>query len=500
MSKTVQHDDWKSKYRDLLTEFEQKEGHWQKTENTLRGLASRVSIAAMGRDEVIDKHLSMILDIIKGRQPETLLNMELEGLAAAVLNHEQQEQPGDTVDIAQFIASLDIDPAEQKRFIDAVEAAGADQHMQALGTLATELNGILNQPTSSASGNAQQTIQEVLVTLIRHMHSVPGLNLAVDELKNRLTEELSPAALNELLGNLANAVTAIICSIDQDKQDLEAFLKQVTAQLGQFESWAYGNESDATARREDADSLEQQVEQQVGSLQGELENSSELDELKQRVQLRLDAIADQFKAYRLSENARAQDSGKRNALLLEEINQLKVRTHELAERCRQQESQLMHDALTGVYTRHAYQQRLQEEFQRWQRHRQPLCYSIWDIDHFKHVNDNFGHQTGDRLLTVVARLLADSTRAEDFVARIGGEEFVVLFPATNLDIAHELTDRLRKKIAKVKFHYKGTPIMVTISGGITEFGEGDTPETVYARADKALYTAKTGGRNRIIAN
>ena len=156
----------------------------------------------------------------------------------------------------------------------------------------------------------------------------------------------------------------------------------------------------------------------------------------------------------------------------------------------------MHDTLTGVHTRYAYDQRIQEEFQRWQRHGQPLAYSIWDIDFFKKVNDQYGHQIGDRLLAGIAGLLAEHTRSEDFVARIGGEEFVVLFPATTLDTALILAQRLRAALADAGFHFKGDPIAVTLSCGLTEFREGDTPEQVYERADKALYEAKRAGRNR----
>ncbi|MEM9058329.1 MAG: GGDEF domain-containing protein, partial [Pseudomonadota bacterium] len=122
--------------------------------------------------------------------------------------------------------------------------------------------------------------------------------------------------------------------------------------------------------------------------------------------------------------------------------------------------------------------------------------AIWDIDFFKRVNDSYGHQAGDRLLAAVARLLSDSTRVEDFVARLGGEEFVVLFPATDLAAARPLVERLREKIAAAKFHFRGSPLPVTVSCGLTEFRAGDTPTAVYERADKALYEAKSAGRNR----
>lgn len=497
MAETAHRDDWKSKYRELLSEYEHKEGVWQEADGVLRGTATRLAIAAMGRDAMMDKHLAVIVDVIKGRQPESLLELELDGLSNAVLDHEQAL--GASLDLSEFVASLDIDAADQKRVIDALEADGGNNRTHALIELASDLNSLLAvRSDAEQADEPHKTIQHVLATLVRHMHTVPGLGAAVDELKGRLAGDLSSKTLDTLLQNLASAVTSVIRSIDEDKQQLEAFLEQVTQQLAQFELWAQGSENEAIARRQEADQLERGVEEEVGSLKGDLESSSEMSDLKLRVQQRLDAIAQQFKAFRQSEDQRTTEASKRHLVLLEEINQLRVRTHELAERCKSQEEQLMHDTLTGVYTRYAYEKRLQEEYQRWQRHGQSLCYSIWDIDHFKHVNDNFGHQTGDKLLSIVATMLSTSTRAEDFVARIGGEEFVVLFPATNLEMASELTDRLRKKIAGVKFHFKGAPILVTISCGITDFRQGDTPQSVYERADKALYSAKTGGRNRVV--
>ena len=499
MAETADREDWKSKYRDLLTELEQKEGDWQAVDGALRGVASRLAIAAMGRDAAIDRHLTTILDAIKRKQPEQRLQSELEGLSAAVLRHEKQIAASEAIDLSRFVASLELTPATQKRFIDGLESDTANLRMQALNELASELNTLLQVPATTSPDHDQSTaVHAVLNTMVRHMGGVPELEVAVEDLKQRLHDGTSQEALDTLLENLAAAVGGVIKSIGEDKRELETFLEQVTQQLAQFEDWARGNESETVARRKDADSLERNVEQQVGGLQSDMETSTEMSDLKGRVQKRLDSIAEQLTLFRTTEEHRAEAAGKRNAALLEEINRLKVRTNELAARCTDQEDRLMHDALTGAHTRYAYDERLQEEFQRWQRHGLPLSYSIWDLDFFKSVNDNFGHQTGDRLLAIVAGMLTDSTRVEDFVARIGGEEFVVLFPATDLERAQVLADRLREKIAAVSFHFKGTPIPVTVSCGITEFRQGDTPESVYERADKALYEAKAEGRNRCV--
>jgi diguanylate cyclase len=156
----------------------------------------------------------------------------------------------------------------------------------------------------------------------------------------------------------------------------------------------------------------------------------------------------------------------------------------------------MLDSLTGVHSRYAYEQRLEEEFQRWQRHAQPLTFSVWDIDFFKRVNDTYGHDVGDRMLRGVADLLGRKKRTEDFLARIGGEEFVLLLPMTTLEAAVGVADKLRSAIETTTFIHHGKPVPVTISCGLTEFREGDLPATVYERADRALYQAKNGGRNR----
>jgi diguanylate cyclase len=159
----------------------------------------------------------------------------------------------------------------------------------------------------------------------------------------------------------------------------------------------------------------------------------------------------------------------------------------------------MLDSLTGVHSRYAYEQRLEEEYQRWQRHAQPLTFSIWDVDLFKRINDTCGHDAGDRLLRGIADILGRHKRVEDFLARIGGEEFVLLLPMTSLEAAKNVAEKLRAAVENAVFRHHGAPVPVTISCGLTEFRAGDTPTSVYERADRALYQAKAQGRNRCVA-
>lgn len=151
------------------------------------------------------------------------------------------------------------------------------------------------------------------------------------------------------------------------------------------------------------------------------------------------------------------------------------------------------DLLTGLPNRRALMEQLDEHLALAQRGRQTLSVMLIDIDHFKQVNDGHGHEVGDEVLTTLARLLASRVRACDLVGRWGGEEFLLLAPATHESEAWELAERIRQAVAGTVFPH-GTPL--TISLGVAEFRPGDHREALLRRADNALYSAKAGGRNQ----
>ncbi len=132
------------------------------------------------------------------------------------------------------------------------------------------------------------------------------------------------------------------------------------------------------------------------------------------------------------------------------------------------------------------------------RHGRPFSVALLDIDHFKRVNDRYGHVAGDRVLRAVAKLLDENRRTEDFLGRYGGEEFAVLLPETGLDAAAAAAEKLRRCVEKAKMNYEGAVIPVTLTAGVAEASSADTdPARLFSRADKALYSGKAGGRNRI---
>ena len=125
---------------------------------------------------------------------------------------------------------------------------------------------------------------------------------------------------------------------------------------------------------------------------------------------------------------------------------------------------------------------------------------IWDVDDFKKINDTYGHKAGDKVLVTIATVLYDNIRETDFIARFGGEEFVLLLPETNIDNAASVTEKLRKAIAECQFHHGDKDVQITVSAGLTEFVSGDSVESAFERADQYMYTAKRGGKNRCISD
>lgn len=157
------------------------------------------------------------------------------------------------------------------------------------------------------------------------------------------------------------------------------------------------------------------------------------------------------------------------------------------------------DPLTRIPNRRAYDLRIKEELQRYHRYRQSFSLLLFDVDHFKKVNDSFGHWAGDKCLREAIKRIKPVMRDSDFLARYGGEEFVIILPGTDRESARAVAERLRVMIEKTHFMFQGQEIPLTISIGVTETESSDTNQQVlFSRVDAAMYQAKRSGRNQVV--
>jgi diguanylate cyclase (GGDEF)-like protein len=167
---------------------------------------------------------------------------------------------------------------------------------------------------------------------------------------------------------------------------------------------------------------------------------------------------------------------------------------ELQELARDLRFQATTDPLTGLYNRLKFDEALASEMARARRYGTPLTLVLYDVDHFKQVNDRYGHQVGDNALVRLSQIVSMQIRNTDLLARWGGEEFVILAPGSDGEMARQAAEKLAAAIGRVVFDEAGT---ITCSFGIAQHVDGDSADTLIARADHALYRAKMNGRNRV---
>ena len=189
-----------------------------------------------------------------------------------------------------------------------------------------------------------------------------------------------------------------------------------------------------------------------------------------------------------------------------ELEELRTRVHDanseitrLQVELEQTSELIRHDPLTGVLNRKGLDEALTRETALARRRGTALCVGLLDVDNFKQINDNHGHQTGDEALQHLVDVVRENVRPQDSVARYGGEEFVVLLPDTLLDSAVATMVRLQRALTKRFFLTRQQKLLITFSAGVAEMHDGEAPEEALDRADKAMYIAKRSGKNRVIA-
>ncbi|WP_178862306.1 sensor domain-containing diguanylate cyclase [Thiomicrorhabdus cannonii] len=188
------------------------------------------------------------------------------------------------------------------------------------------------------------------------------------------------------------------------------------------------------------------------------------------------------------------DNAKLKALTKNHTSKLQHLNQQLEQKVQTAEYNANHDMLTGLFNRRRFEEQLEIEIQRTQRYQQPLSLMLLDIDYFKLINDRLGHKTGDLALQKLAQLLNAHTRSNDFPARWGGEEFIIILPNTDLSAALRDAERLRREIADAELLPN---LKLTCSFGVTTYQAGDSLDNLFNRVDRALYLAKENSRNNV---
>lgn len=337
-------------------------------------------------------------------------------------------------------------------------------------------------------------VREVLGALVQRIDVAPGLGEPVREVMRSLEQDLDEDGLLRILGAIRDLMDVALAGMTSEFQGfLDTVERRLETLLG---SLGRAREEGRAARALERD-LSDSFQSSIDAMRTEAAAATRLDELKSSIDNHLVSLVQSVQSF-------DQDRDVREASRDESLASMEQRLRELENESREARGQLevqrrlaRTDALTGLPNRQAMEERLARELGTAHDSGAPLVVAIADIDHFKRVNDTYGHPAGDRALVLFAGILARRVRQADFCARYGGEEFLLLFPETDTGAACGVLEEIRAFVEACGFSYKGEPVPLTASFGVASLEPGDDVGSVLERADRALYAAKEGGRNRV---
>lgn len=347
-------------------------------------------------------------------------------------------------------------------------------------------------PYSQVAAHIEQTLIGLLDDLsLPERHKAQALAM-----RERVARGLNWYELIPVLDDLAVLMLAIT---DSGQHEFETYLQQLNERLDSFQSHLHeasaGHADNSSAARE----LDSQLREQVDGLQSSVQGAVDVDSLKHILENRLETLLGTMDEHQHERDRREQELAGRLQGLAERVASMEQEALGYREHLEEQRQKALIDPLTGLPNRAAWTEQVEREMLDWQESGGHLAMAILDLDHFKRINDSYGHLAGDKVLKIVADQLRKRLRARDFIARFGGEEFVLLLPQTSPATAAQVAEALRAAIEACPFHFKGERVVITTSIGLSAFRSGERGDQVLKRADAALYRAKDQGRNRVLS-
>ncbi|CRM33253.1 diguanylate cyclase [Pseudomonas sp. 58 R 12] len=400
-------------------------------------------------------------------------------LAAFIETSELQvETPDKTV-----IGSLSLPPVLE------VEESDPDE-LQSDGVYS-----LPDSPEPSYSSVAKH-IEDTLLGLLEELALPERHQPQAEAMRERLAHGLNWYELLPILDDLAVLMLAIT---DSGQHEFEAYLKQLNERLEAFQGHLQVASDGHADSRSAARELDTQIREQVDGLQSSVQEAADLDSLKHVLESHLEGLLGTMDEHQQQRDQREQETAARLKGLAERVANMEQEAQGYREHLEVQRQKALIDPLTGLPNRAAWSERLDQEVNTWHQRGNNLSLAMLDLDHFKRINDGYGHLAGDKVLKIIANVLRKRLRPTDFIARFGGEEFVLLMPDSSLTDALAAGEVLRAAIEACPFHFKGEPVTITVSMGVAQFQPGERSDLALKRADAALYRAKAAGRNRVQA-
>ncbi len=435
--------DWKSRYLESLDEIELKEKAWAHDATLYRECLTTATAAAWGRSAELDALLRAFRNAIRDGEDVEKLLKHAHGAKDLVLREDPEESLQDEVNVL----------------------AEGYRHLLAL------LNAV----------DFPADVQDRVATL-----------------RLRLERPRPDDTTGHLVQEMVTLVNALRAELLEEKLEYQGFLTDLSDRMELLQQRLSGMLAATDGATDASRKLQRGVSQQLAGMRESVDQATDLDSLKQSVRSSLDSVENLFGEFLALEEKRNSQAREEIMGLRGQVDHLRTETSNLARELADEHRKATTDGLTGLANRAALDAGLARLLALWERHQRPLSVVIVDVDHFKQINDNFGHKTGDRVLQELARRMQQVGRKSDILGRYGGEEFVMVLPETELQQAQVVAEKLRGLVQRLRFHYEQKPVPVTLSAGAAQVRTGEDPASLLERADRALYRAKHEGRNRVV--
>lgn len=321
----------------------------------------------------------------------------------------------------------------------------------------------------------------------------------------QLTEKINKAETSgdiiEIRDDIFEVVQKYIADTNADRERINSFVQEVVEKIFKLEAEVLKSFEHTGEILDNNEGFESVLGSEMDNLQQSMDVARNLDDLKQMIARRLTVIDKALKKKQAKDKAIQELAVKHRDDFKTNFSKLRKELDKATANAEELEEKLNIDQLTGAYNRRAYEKRIHEEMDRYNRYGTTFSLLMIDADRFKNINDKYGHAIGDKCLKEIIKRTIPQLRSNDMLARWGGEEFVVIMPETSLAGAKDAAEKIRRTIEKIEFVYREETVKVTVSIGASEVtGEDETHKPVFERADIALYKAKKNGRNQVVSN
>jgi len=389
--------------------------------------------------------------------------------------------------------------------------------------IASELGKIITQSLKTMAGSKIKvspanlknslTDNSIFIELIKHamaggeksdlLKYVTPLKGFVPDTQLKTIEDMvfdPEQGFSETMFALLNTLSEHIISLEKRQHKVSSFIEDVFSKFVGLQAELTNSFSNSIDFVEKDLEIDKKLLGDAEDMHNVLKNENSIDYLRTKMLESFSNFVDTFGSKTENKQGHLDTIAKEYSTVNTELEQYKMKVTKLQTDLNKYKTESITDHLTGLFNRKYMDMKLSEEIERYKRMNIPFCVMLVDIDHFKSVNDNYGHLVGDQVLKHLSKLIKENIRKTDFAFRYGGEEFLVILSNADIRNSSHIAEQIRKKLETVNFALKGNSFNVTASFGIASFENTDDAESVIKKADKRLYNAKETGRNKVVTS